>query len=119
MTEIIFSRFDVIIIVVPCLFKDSKRKKTFLTVVLSRKFSGWSAIIISGLLISALAITTFCFSPFDSLVNFYNDDRKNLLYTFFGVPYLRKYSNTSMNITILRLAEILLTRAECKVHLNY
>ena len=24
-----------------------------------------------------------------------------------------------MNITILRLAEILLTRAECKVHLNY
>lgn len=59
------------------------------------------------------------FSPFDSLVNFYNDDRKNLLYTFFGVPYLRKYSNTSMNITIIRLAEILLTRAECKVHLNY
>ena len=35
------------------------------------------------------------------------------------VPYLKKYSNTAMNVTVVRLAEILLSRAESKLMLDY
>ena len=58
-------------------------------------------------------------TPFNNLIETTLDDRKTNLYTFLGIPYLRKYSNTAMNITVIRLAEIYLNRAECKVHLGY
>ena len=58
-------------------------------------------------------------TPFNNLIESTLDDRKTNLYTFLGIPYLRKYSNTAMNITVIRLAEIYLNRAECKVHLGY
>ena len=74
----------------------------------------------NGTLTGRLKSTSVIYhSPFDSLINITEDDRKFELYTFFGVPYLRKYSNTAMNITIIRLAEIYLNRAECKIHLGY
>ena len=58
-------------------------------------------------------------TPFNNLIETTLDDRKTNLYTFLAIPYLRKYSNTAMNITVIRLAEIYLNRAECKVHLGY
>ena len=58
-------------------------------------------------------------TPFENLIQTIEDDRKKDLYTFFDVPYLKKYSNTAMNITVIRLSEIYLNRAECKVHLGY
>ena len=60
------------------------------------------------------------YSPFDSLINIMNDDRAQLNYKIFGtLKRLAKYKNTAMNITIIRLAEIYLNRAECKAHLGY
>jgi len=74
----------------------------------------------NGVLTGRLKSTSVSYNnPFDSLVSLMNDERKVKLYTFLGVPYLKKYSNTAMNITIIRLAEIYLTRAECKAMLNY
>ena len=34
------------------------------------------------------------------------------------MPYLKKYSNGAMNVTIIRLSELYLTRAECKVRVG-
>ena len=48
-----------------------------------------------------------------------DDLRITNLYTFLSVPYLKKYSNTAMNVTVVRLAEILLSRAESKLMLDY
>ena len=58
-------------------------------------------------------------TPFNNLIETTLDDRKTNLYTLFGIPYLRKYSNTAMNITVIRLAEMYLNRAECKAQLGY
>ena len=45
--------------------------------------------------------------PFNNLIETTLDDRKTNLYTFLAIPYLRKYSNTAMNITVIRLADLL------------
>ena len=58
-------------------------------------------------------------TPFENLIETIEDDRITSLYTFLGIPYLKKYSNTAMNITVIRLSEIYLNRAECKAQLGY
>lgn len=59
------------------------------------------------------------YSPFDSLIDIINDDRTQLNYKIFGsLKRLAKYKNQAMNITIIRLAEMYLNRAECKTHLG-
>lgn len=47
--------------------------------------------------------------------------RNSELYTnFFDLAYFtKKYNNTQMNVPVIRLAEMYLTRAECKAQLNY
>ena len=69
----------------------------------------------NGTLTGRLKSTSVAYyTPFKNLIEVMGDTRHTELYTFLSVPYLRKYSNTAMNITIIRLAEIYLTRAECK-----
>ena len=58
-------------------------------------------------------------SHFSDAISNQDDLRINNLYTFLSVPYLKKYSNTAMNVTVVRLAEILLSRAESKFMLDY
>ena len=58
-------------------------------------------------------------SRFSDAISNQDDLRSTNLYTFLSVPYLKKYSNTAMNVTVVRLAEILLSRAESKLMLNY
>ena len=58
-------------------------------------------------------------SSFSDAISNQDDFRITNLYTFLSVPYLKKYSNTAMNITVVRLSEILLSRAECKLMLDY
>ena len=58
-------------------------------------------------------------SSFSDVISNQDDLRNSNLYTFLSVPYLKKYSNTAMNVTVVRLSEILLTRAECKLMLDY
>ena len=58
-------------------------------------------------------------TPFENLIETVGDYRTTNLYTFLGIPYLKKYSNTAMNITVIRLSEIYLNRAECKAQLGY
>ncbi len=58
-------------------------------------------------------------SNFSDAISNQDDFRITNLYTFLSVPYLKKYSNTAMNITVVRLSEILLSRAECKLMLDY
>lgn len=58
-------------------------------------------------------------SQFIEAISNPDDLRNTSLYTFLEVPYLKKYSNTAMNVTIIRFAEILLSRAESKLMLDY
>ena len=58
-------------------------------------------------------------SHFSDAISNQDDLRITNLYTFLSVPYLKKYSNTAMNVTVVRLAEILLSRAESKFMLDY
>tara|TARA_B100000287_G_scaffold295631_1_gene278857 strand:+ start:499 stop:1851 length:1353 start_codon:yes stop_codon:yes gene_type:complete len=58
-------------------------------------------------------------SYFDSIINVTNDDRSQLNYKVFGINRLSKYKDVNMNVTVIRLAEIYLTRAECKLNLGY
>ena len=58
-------------------------------------------------------------SHFTDAISNQDDLRTTNLYTFLSVPYLKKYSNTAMNVTVVRLAEILLSRAESKFMLDY
>ena len=58
-------------------------------------------------------------SSFSDAISNQDDLRNSNLYTFLSVPYLKKYSNTAMNVTVIRLSEILLSRAECKLMLDY
>ena len=73
----------------------------------------------NGKIVGRLKSTSVVYNQeFDSIINYIDDKRKSELYTFFGVPYLKKYSNGSMNVTIIRLSELYLTRAECKVRVG-
>lgn len=57
----------------------------------------------------------------DTLTDGTAGQRNKELYTnFFDISYFtKKYNNTQMNVNIIRLAEMYLTRAECKVELGY
>ena len=74
----------------------------------------------NGTLTGRLKSTSVTYSAsFSETVSNQDDLRSSNLYSFLSVPYLRKYSNTAMNVTIVRLAEILLSRAESKLMLDY
>lgn len=74
----------------------------------------------NGTLTGRLKSTSVTYSSRFSDAIFNQDDKRNTnLYTFLSVPYLKKYSNTAMNVTVVRLAEILLSRAESKLMLDY
>ena len=74
----------------------------------------------NGTLTGRLKSTSVTYSSQFSETISNQDDLRNInLYTFLSVPYLKKYSNTAMNVTVVRLAEILLSRAESKFMLDY
>ena len=74
----------------------------------------------NGTLTGRLKSTSVTYSSqFSETISNQDDLRNTNLYTFLSVPYLKKYSNTAMNVTVVRLAEILLSRAESKFMLDY
>ena len=74
----------------------------------------------NGTLTGRLKSTSVTYSSqFSETISNQDDLRNTNLYTFLSVPYLKKYSNTAMNVTVVRLAEILLSRAESKSMLDY
>ena len=74
----------------------------------------------NGTLTGRLKSTSVTYSSrFSDAISNQDDLRNANLYTILSVPYLKKYSNTAMNVTVVRLAEILLSRAESKLMLDY
>ena len=61
----------------------------------------------NGTLTGRLKSTSVIYSSqFSETISNQDDLRNTNLYTFFSVPYLKKYSNTAMNVTVVRLVEI-------------